>query len=66
MYVCICNALTERCVRQAIEAGARERVTDVYAACGCQAKCGQCMPAIWRLMQEYAATDGPAAWDAVC
>lgn len=47
MYVCICNALNERKVNSALEAGA-DSAGRVYRHHGCAAKCGKCVP----LMQD--------------
>jgi len=44
MYVCICNALTERSVAAAIRDRAPGTVSGVYAACGAQPQCGKCAP----------------------
>jgi bacterioferritin-associated ferredoxin len=41
MYVCVCNAVTDREVGQAIDAGARTR-TEVTRACGAGGDCGAC------------------------
>lgn len=41
MYVCICNAITDRDVDGAIERGCRSPKA-IYAACGHEARCGQC------------------------
>jgi bacterioferritin-associated ferredoxin len=41
MFVCLCNALDDRQVRQAVRDGAH-RPREVYAACGCRAQCGGC------------------------
>ena len=43
MYVCVCNAINERSVAQAIEAGA-SKVSDIYRANGCAPRCGKCVP----------------------
>jgi bacterioferritin-associated ferredoxin len=43
MYVCICNALTDTMVREAIDAGA-DAPDHVYAHHGCAAVCGRCKP----------------------
>ncbi len=44
MYVCICNGLTERHVRDAaLETGERRRAKAVYSHLGCSAKCGLCL-----------------------
>lgn len=41
MYVCICNALTDRRIRGAIEAGAAS-LGAVYRSCGAAPQCGKC------------------------
>ncbi len=51
MYVCLCNALTDRQVKQAAEAAGATRPSDVYAACGCRAQCGQCVKALLHLLR---------------
>jgi bacterioferritin-associated ferredoxin len=51
MYVCHCNALTDRDVSQAISEGAT-RPGEVYAACNCRAQCGVCTRTVLCLMRE--------------
>lgn len=41
MYVCICNAFTDKDVDQALSDGART-LPDVFRAMGCQPNCGRC------------------------
>lgn len=41
MYVCICNALTDREIAEASRLGART-VKEAYAALGVEINCGQC------------------------
>jgi bacterioferritin-associated ferredoxin len=41
MIVCLCNALTDRDVRDAAARGAT-RVALVYRECGCRPDCGKC------------------------
>ena len=41
MYLCICNAISDRRVRDAVAAGARDWVA-VHAHAGCQPNCGKC------------------------
>jgi bacterioferritin-associated ferredoxin len=41
MYICVCNAVTDREVDEAIEAGACTR-HDVTLACGAGGDCGSC------------------------
>ena len=47
MYVCICNAINERKVDEAIAGGAQS-VSRIYKHNGCVPKCGKCVP----LMRE--------------
>jgi bacterioferritin-associated ferredoxin len=58
MYVCICNALTERRIRAAIRSTAPDTVAEVYAALGVEPQCGKCGDAIALLIDEELA---PAA-----
>ena len=48
MYVCICNGLTDGQVR-AVCQKRQGRVSDVYKALGCAAKCGKCVPMVKEL-----------------
>jgi bacterioferritin-associated ferredoxin len=41
MYVCICNSITDRQVKSAIELGA-EGWREVQAHFGCEPSCGKC------------------------
>lgn len=51
MYVCLCNALTNTRIEEAVADGAR-RPRDVYGACGCRAQCGTCTKAVLCLIRE--------------
>ena len=42
MYVCICNALTERHVDDAVASGA-DHAAQVYRHHACEARCGKCV-----------------------
>jgi len=42
MYICLCNALTEKEVEAAILDGARTPA-DVYRSLGCEPQCGTCL-----------------------
>ncbi|MBN9508543.1 MAG: (2Fe-2S)-binding protein [Alphaproteobacteria bacterium] len=53
MYVCLCNRLTDRAIRDAVAAGAG-RVAEVYRACGCAAQCGACCRTVRQLVEEAA------------
>ena len=51
MYVCLCNALTDRQVKQAAAEAGTTKQSSVYAACGCRAQCGQCVRALVALLR---------------
>ncbi len=51
MYVCLCNALTDRQVKAAAEAANTTRPSEIYAACGCRAQCGNCIKRLLQLMR---------------
>jgi len=51
MYVCLCNALTDRDVRAAITAGA-SRPALVYRQCGATPCCGKCAPTMRDMLRE--------------
>jgi bacterioferritin-associated ferredoxin len=51
VYVCICNALTDRQVKQAAVDAGTTKSSAIYAACGCRAQCGQCVRAMVALLR---------------
>ena len=53
MYVCLCNALTDRDVRRHT-AGSGCSVSMVYRACGCQPQCGKCVPFVRQMLRDGA------------
>ncbi len=60
MYVCICNAVTDRGVAEAIEEGARTRC-DVTRACGAGGDCGSCHEVIEGMLDaRREGASGPA------
>ena len=51
MYVCICNAVTDRCIVAAIHRGAT--TADALAAtCEAGSCCGTCRPELERMINE--------------
>lgn len=50
MYVCICNAVTDREIEAAVDAGAR-RVRDLRKALGVAGCCGKCAPQAKEILQ---------------
>lgn len=61
MYLCICNALTDRKLKDVIIQGNSANVADVYEACGCRAKCGECVKMVKSMIQELAPGATPEA-----
>lgn len=58
MYICVCNALTDKQVESAITSGCR-RPNDIYSKCGTKPQCGRCAE---RMLELLEATDiQPAA-----
>jgi bacterioferritin-associated ferredoxin len=51
MYVCLCNALTDRDLRPHTASGSSS-VSMVYRACGCQPQCGKCVPFVRQMLRE--------------
>src|ERR1700680_703133 len=51
MYVCLCNALTDRDV-SAHMAGGNWSVSMVYRALGCQPQCGKCVPYVRQMLRQ--------------
>ncbi|EJW21114.1 hypothetical protein IMCC14465_09100 [alpha proteobacterium IMCC14465] len=55
MYICVCNALTDKQVDAAITSGCR-RPDDIYSQCGTKPQCGRCAE---RMKEMLNATDMP-------
>ena len=53
MYVCLCNGLTDRDVRNSAEGGGCS-VAMVYRSHGCEPQCGKCVPLIRQMLREQA------------
>jgi bacterioferritin-associated ferredoxin len=51
MYVCICNGVTDRDIRQAVEAGCRS-VAELTMRTGAGATCGSCLDLAAELMEQ--------------
>lgn len=57
MIVCLCNALTEAQLGEAVAQGA-SRPREVYAACDCKAQCGTCTRLILAMIRDAKAERG--------
>lgn len=51
MYVCLCNGVTERQIRDVAEAGCRT-LAELTMRTGCGATCGSCLPMAQALLDE--------------
>jgi bacterioferritin-associated ferredoxin len=54
MYVCICNGVTDRDIRQAAEAGCRN-MSELTMRTGAGATCGSCIEMATAILDETAA-----------
>ena len=60
MYVCVCNAITDREVRaQAQSRGST--VSEIYRSLGKKPKCGKCVPLVCQLMRQVVELSQPPA-----
>ncbi len=59
MYVCVCNAITERDVRQAAAEGVRT-LTELTFRTGCAATCGSCASHAESVLHESRASHAGA------
>lgn len=57
MYICICNAVTESAIRQAVREGARS-IFDLTARTGCSTQCGRCADLARQILDEELAAMG--------
>jgi bacterioferritin-associated ferredoxin len=56
VYICLCNGFTDGQVRSVCHEG-QVRVSDIYRALGCTAKCGKCV----QLVKEISRVETPVA-----
>jgi bacterioferritin-associated ferredoxin len=59
MYVCICNAVTDSAIRQAVSEGARS-LRDLSAQTGCSTQCGRCVHVARDVLDEALSEIGSA------
>ena len=58
MYVCICNAITDKQIRKAAKAGATD-LWGLQAALGVASGCGSCKEAASEILAEYRKRPAP-------
>jgi bacterioferritin-associated ferredoxin len=51
MYVCICNAVTERTIREAAESGVRT-LAELSRRTGCSGSCGTCSDLAQQILED--------------
>lgn len=56
MYICICNAVTDREIQQAIAEGA-ESVKDLRERLLVTGCCGSCLPSVQEFLEQSAPTE---------
>jgi len=56
MYVCVCNAVTDRQIRSQSEC-TRGTVAEIYRALGIKLKCGKCVPTAKCIIDELQPRD---------
>ena len=59
MILCLCNALSDKQLADAVAQGAR-RPRDVYAHCACKAQCGTCTRIILGMIRDLASAGSAA------
>ncbi len=62
MLLCHCAAVSDRAVRAAIDSGARGE-EEVAQHCGAATRCGGCLPALRRMLDEHHRTTDYARAD---
>ena len=56
MYICLCNALTDREIRAQCS-GAGGSVAMVYRGLGCEPQCGKCVPLVRQMLRDSASAE---------
>lgn len=52
MYVCICNAFTDKQVKRSLEEGACS-AAGIFRAMGCAPQCGTCVPYVREMVRSH-------------
>ena len=59
MYVCVCNAFTDRQVRACAAAAEGASVAQVYKCFGCAPRCGKCVPVVRAILEDLRRESDP-------
>ena len=60
MYICICNAVSDSTIREAVSNGAGS-LRELSFQTGCSTQCGSCVPQVRAIMDEALAEQGRSA-----
>lgn len=61
MYVCVCNAFTDKQVKTLLETSGARRPADVYRGMQCRPQCGKCSVQIKEMIDEHRAPKNPVS-----
>ena len=61
MFVCLCKAITDREIHEAVDAGAVGHVDDLEQLCGVGSGCGTCRPTAQELIDARLTETGAYA-----
>jgi bacterioferritin-associated ferredoxin len=53
LFVCICNALNDRTVRDIVATSGATTPSAVHRAAGCKPQCGRCLPDMADMIAEH-------------
>lgn len=53
MFICICNAINDRTVREIVATGAGTSPNAIHRAAGCKPQCGRCLPEMAEMISEH-------------
>lgn len=53
MFICICNAINDRTVREIVATGAGTSPRAIHRAAGCKPQCGRCLPEMAEMITEH-------------
>jgi len=59
MFVCVCHAITDRDIHEAVDAAGIEHVDQLEALCGAGSSCGTCRHSAQELIESHL-TEGQA------
>lgn len=52
MYICLCNAISDKQIRECAGCDKPCKVSDIYRKFDCRPQCGQCVPYVREMLSE--------------